>query len=124
MAVDDQGEGSGKAAGEGQAAPRRKRRLKVWAVVGLAVVLLAADLARPPARQVSTAALLFGIDVYQGTLSRLLRSSGAQCRFEPTCSHYGEEAIRKHGALRGSAKAARRVLRCGPWTPPKTVDPP
>lgn len=37
------------------------------------------------------------------------------CRFVPTCSAYGIEAVERHGALRGGALAARRVLRCHPW---------
>lgn len=38
-----------------------------------------------------------------------------QCRFEPTCSEYAVGAIEKHGAMRGSVQAVRRVLRCSPW---------
>jgi uncharacterized protein len=38
------------------------------------------------------------------------------CRYEPTCSHYAEQAIRRHGAVRGLGLAAWRVLRCNPWT--------
>ena len=37
------------------------------------------------------------------------------CRFTPTCSAYGIEAVERHGALRGGVLAARRVLRCHPW---------
>lgn len=37
------------------------------------------------------------------------------CRFEPSCSVYAVEALRKHGILRGSWLAARRILRCNPW---------
>lgn len=37
------------------------------------------------------------------------------CRFVPTCSSYGIEAVERHGALRGGALAGRRVLRCHPW---------
>ena len=37
------------------------------------------------------------------------------CRFQPTCSEYAAEAIETHGALRGSALAAGRILRCNPW---------
>ena len=37
------------------------------------------------------------------------------CRFLPTCSAYGIEAVERHGALRGSVLTARRVLRCHPW---------
>jgi len=41
---------------------------------------------------------------------------GSQCRFTPTCSHYAIEALERHGALSGSWLAARRILRCHPWT--------
>ncbi|MFC4005254.1 membrane protein insertion efficiency factor YidD [Prauserella oleivorans] len=40
------------------------------------------------------------------------------CRFYPSCSAYAVEALTKHGAARGSYLAIRRLLRCGPWTPP------
>jgi putative membrane protein insertion efficiency factor len=39
------------------------------------------------------------------------------CRFYPTCSQYATEAISRYGALRGSALAIRRVLRCHPFNP-------
>ena len=41
----------------------------------------------------------------------------AACRFHPSCSEYADEALERHGALRGGWMAARRVCRCGPWTP-------
>lgn len=40
---------------------------------------------------------------------------GNACRFEPTCSQYALDALRRHGALAGGALAAGRVLRCHPW---------
>lgn len=52
------------------------------------------------------------IRVYRATLSGWL---GGQCRFYPTCSRYGEDAIRSHGATKGVALAAWRVLRCNPF---------
>ena len=52
--------------------------------------------------------------LYQWTLRPFI---GAHCRFEPSCSHYAFEALAEHGAARGSLLAARRVLRCNPWTP-------
>jgi putative membrane protein insertion efficiency factor len=52
------------------------------------------------------------VRAYQLTLSSLL---GRQCRFLPTCSHYAMEALETHGALKGSALAFRRFLRCHPF---------
>lgn len=58
-------------------------------------------------------ALIGVIKLYRITLSGWL---GGQCRFYPSCSQYAEEAIRKHGAFRGSLMAVWRVGRCGPFT--------
>jgi putative membrane protein insertion efficiency factor len=50
-------------------------------------------------------------------LYRLLISPwlGNNCRFEPTCSAYAVEALRKHGAFRGSWLTLARISRCHPW---------
>lgn len=57
--------------------------------------------------------LLMGlIRLYQLTISPLL---GPVCRFHPSCSHYGYEAIKTHGAVKGTYLTARRLLRCNPW---------
>ena len=53
------------------------------------------------------------IRLYQLTLSGWL---GGQCRFSPTCSRYAEQSIRTHGVVRGTALAAWRLARCGPFT--------
>ena len=53
------------------------------------------------------------IKVYQLTVSPLL---GPTCKYYPSCSHYGFEAVRRHGAIKGSVMAAWRVLRCNPWS--------
>lgn len=41
---------------------------------------------------------------------------GPRCPFYPTCSHYGKQAVKKHGALLGSFLAGDRILRCNPYT--------
>ena len=38
------------------------------------------------------------------------------CKYHPSCSQYALDAMRKHGLLKGSAKAAWRLLRCNPWS--------
>lgn len=103
---------------------RRRGRRRRWAVAAVVLALLALDLSRPPAAQLSARAELAAIAVYQATLSRLFGAAGVQCRFRPTCSRYAEGAIAEDGALIGTARAVGRVLRCGPWTPAGTVDPP
>lgn len=55
------------------------------------------------------------IRLYQMTFSRSLPPN--TCRFYPSCSHYGYQAVYKHGALRGSVMAIGRVLRCNPFNP-------
>lgn len=86
------------------------------------LIAIAIDLRRPASSQWSTAAAVGGIHLYQATLSPAYAKLGVRCRFTPTCSRYGEEAVRKYGAVRGGYLAAKRILRCGPWTARGTVD--
>lgn len=59
-------------------------------------------------------ALLFLIGVYRSFFSALMPSA---CKFYPSCSHYAADAVRIHGARRGSWLALRRLARCHPFTP-------
>ncbi len=52
------------------------------------------------------------IRLYQLVLSPYM---GRSCRFDPTCSHYGMEAIRRHGPIWGVWLTVRRISRCHPW---------
>ncbi len=56
--------------------------------------------------------LIVGIRIYQKTLANLV---GGQCRFHPSCSEYGIESLRRHGAIKGSLLTVRRIGRCHPW---------
>lgn len=55
------------------------------------------------------------IRIYRLALSPLLPPA---CRFHPSCSEYAEEAVLVHGMARGLWLAARRLLRCHPWSEP------
>jgi uncharacterized protein len=75
----------------------------------------ASFLLRLPAR-----GLLGLVWVYQHTLSPVIPAvlgPSCGCRFHPTCSHYAAEAVRSHGALRGTWLAALRLMRCTPLNP-------
>jgi putative membrane protein insertion efficiency factor len=56
--------------------------------------------------------LLALVWLYRKLISPML---GVNCRFEPSCSAYAEEALRRYGALRGGWIALRRICRCHPW---------
>jgi putative membrane protein insertion efficiency factor len=53
------------------------------------------------------------IKLYQNTVSRILPHV---CRFQPTCSRYALEAIKRYGLVRGSWLAAKRIIRCNPFS--------
>ena len=54
----------------------------------------------------------WGHRAYKLTLSPLI---GNQCRFLPTCSDYGRDALLDHGPVRGGYLTLRRLCRCNPW---------
>ena len=62
----------------------------------------------------AAAVLKTGVKLYRAIRPLL---GGSRCRFWPSCSHYALEAIELHGARRGGALTARRILRCHPFHP-------
>jgi hypothetical protein len=77
---------------------------------------MSATVSPPPSVQslkfVPRRVLMGLIWVYQSTIGPTLPPA---CRFQPTCSHYAYTAIERHGVLRGTWLAARRLARCQPW---------
>ncbi len=58
--------------------------------------------------------LLIGLlKVYRAVISPLY---GDVCKFHPTCSAYALGAVERHGAIKGTVLAARRLARCHPWS--------
>lgn len=55
--------------------------------------------------------LIFLIKIYQS----LPLSSHRSCRYIPTCSNYGIEALETHGTAKGTWLLIKRILRCNPW---------
>lgn len=58
--------------------------------------------------------IICAIRVYQVALSPLL---GPACRFEPSCSRYMVESIKRHGVLKGLWRGLKRLSHCHPWHP-------
>ena len=64
-------------------------------------------------RAAATSILLLPLRAYSRLISPALP---ARCRYYPTCSAYAEQAIRRHGIVRGTALAAWRLARCNPFS--------
>jgi len=58
--------------------------------------------------------LQLSVRAYRYFVSPML---GPSCRFHPSCSAYAEEALARHGVLRGLWLSAKRLARCAPWHP-------
>lgn len=61
------------------------------------------------------------IRIYQLVLSPILSTN--KCRFLPTCSEYGKEALERYGAVKGGIITLKRILRCNPFNKNYGFDP-
>ena len=93
------------------------------AVLVLVVGTAGADSYRSPDRQMTAKAYLGLVHIYQARISPVLSERLVRCRFRPTCSHYSEEAVRRHGIRKGMILTVRRVWRCRRNVPLGTEDP-
>jgi uncharacterized protein len=100
------------------------RRLTLPVIVAVTVVVLGGASLHALAPGAATRSTLATLRAYRAHISPLIARAGIRCRFELTCSRYAEQAIIKHGVLRGSLASARRILRCTPLTPLGTRDDP
>jgi len=75
-------------------------------------VTLTRTIARPPGRVLQLAVLL----LLRGYRTLISPMTAPTCRYYPSCSSYAMTAVRRHGAVRGTWLAVRRVLRCHPWS--------
>ena len=104
--------------GADSAAPstRSDRLFRAAVVLAALAGLAAGDSLKPPYDQVTAKAGVAAIDAYRATVGAVLHRTGiVRCRFEPTCSAYGREAIRRYGSPRGFLLTAGRILRCHPF---------
>ena len=101
----------------------RRARFRTFTTVAvlLATVIALHDFTAPHGRGLAARGAILLIDEYRAHVSPRLRGR-VTCRFRPTCSAYGREAISKYGFAKGSAMTAWRIARCGPWTKQGTVD--
>ena len=65
-----------------------------------------------PVSQIASAGIIGLVWLYRVTLGWLL---GGHCRYQPTCSEYMIQAVRKHGPLHGGWMGVKRIGRCHPW---------
>ncbi len=98
----------------------KRRRYSLLAAI-LALVVVLHDCNVPRGHGLAARGSIFLIDEYRAHISPHLRGR-VTCRFTPTCSAYGREAIRKYGFAKGASLTVWRIARCGPWTSMGTRD--
>lgn len=101
---------------------RLKRPEIYLAMMVTTAMLFGVDALREPRQQWSARRYVAVVHFYQEHFSARL-GARVQCRFEPTCSHYSEEAVTRHGIGRGLKMTASRLWRCRNGVTRGTRDP-
>src|SRR6185436_10351291 len=91
-------------------------------VVGVAALLLLADAFRAPDRQLSARLYVRAVQWYQGPIRQSTKGI-IRCRFQPTCSEYSIEAVRRFGIGAGLLRTTSRLYRCRNTVAAGTFDP-
>jgi putative membrane protein insertion efficiency factor len=60
--------------------------------------------------------LLFLLKLYKKYISPMFKAVGIECKYYPSCSEYMRQAIEKYGAIKGTAKGLKRLIRCNPFS--------
>jgi uncharacterized protein len=99
----------------------RALRASIAAWAAVLALFTAHEIMVPVQGQFATRAALTAIKSYRRIVSPRLNGV-VSCRFVPSCSRYGLDAVEKYGGYRGTWKAVTRIARCTPLTPVGTVD--
>jgi uncharacterized protein len=93
----------------------RSETVEKWflGLLAACLALAAIDSARAPENQWGVPVVLLTVNGWQALTRNAPVRNG--CRYTPTCSVYGELAVRRYGAYRGTWLAVKRVLSCAPW---------
>lgn len=91
-------------------------------LIGLLFLLIAADSLRAPSHQVCVRLFTAGVGAYRRYVNPLT-SRYIRCRYQPTCSSYSEQAVRKFGIAKGLKLSLRRIWSCTRAIPMGTRDP-
>jgi putative membrane protein insertion efficiency factor len=101
---------------------RNLKQLRPSLLAVVFIAALAADAARSPAHQFTARGYVLAVDAYHAWVHPIT-ARYVRCRFNPSCSHYSIEAVKRYGICRGLALTTARLARCRTSVPFGTDDP-